>query len=354
MAKKPAIFFSHASKDRESLLALKSALDRITGESLDIFLSSDGQSIPFGENWVHSIEEGLNKAEIMFVFVTQNSLQSDWIFFESGFAYSKGIKVIPVGIGVDVGTLRPPLSLMQGFNINQLESLNNIITVINDKFDLKFKPSFLNSEYNKICAAYSPQSIILNKAIEEIISNIGVYFKDGQKHTQDVEILFSKCKEYFTSQEIKFTYEKKGVAECLLINGIALIKRQEYTDKIIELRISPYKFEDSLNLLINLECNILDEEAKKQKGGISVLCNEKYNYIFKPEDISSIISDEEGFSLSKTNTDGFVFKSLDFSIEKHNTTTYLFIDFPFENNSVIEIVELLNKLFELKIIHSKY
>jgi len=36
----------------------------------------------------------------MFIFVTQNSIKSDWIYFEAGYAYSKGIEVIPVGIGV--------------------------------------------------------------------------------------------------------------------------------------------------------------------------------------------------------------------------------------------------------------
>lgn len=50
----------------------------------------------------------------MFVFISPHSLRSNWLFFESGFAYSRDIKVVPVGIlGVDLGTLSPPLSLLQ-------------------------------------------------------------------------------------------------------------------------------------------------------------------------------------------------------------------------------------------------
>ena len=66
---------------------------KITSGVIQIFMSSDGQSIPFGNNWVHKIEEGLNNAKIMFVFVTPTSIESGWIYFEAGFAYSKGIEV---------------------------------------------------------------------------------------------------------------------------------------------------------------------------------------------------------------------------------------------------------------------
>ena len=90
---KPTIFFSHSSKDRDAILPIKEKLMKITSGVIQIFMSSDGQSIPFGNNWVHKIEEGLNNAKIMFVFVTPTSIESGWIYFEAGFAYSKGIEI---------------------------------------------------------------------------------------------------------------------------------------------------------------------------------------------------------------------------------------------------------------------
>ena len=81
---KPTIFFSHSSHDRELILPVKAKLDMITAQVLDIFMSSDGQSIPFGNNWVHRIEEGLDRAQIMFVFVTPASIDSSWVYFEAG------------------------------------------------------------------------------------------------------------------------------------------------------------------------------------------------------------------------------------------------------------------------------
>ncbi len=102
---------------------------------MDVFLSTDGQSIPLGRNWVHKIEEALEHAGFMVVFVTPNSLRSNWIFFESGFVYGKKTRVVPVGfLGVDLAALSPPLSLLQGFNITSEEGLNNILALTNEVF----------------------------------------------------------------------------------------------------------------------------------------------------------------------------------------------------------------------------
>ena len=47
---KPTIFFSHSSKDSELILPIKKKIQEITGDMVNIFMSSDGQSIPFGRN----------------------------------------------------------------------------------------------------------------------------------------------------------------------------------------------------------------------------------------------------------------------------------------------------------------
>ena len=147
---KPTVFFSHSSKDKEQILAIKDKLNSATGGVLDIFLSSDGQSIPFGTNWVHKVEQGLKDATIMFVFATENSIRSGWIYFEAGFAYSKGIKVVPVGLGVSINDLKAPLSLLQGFDIESADSMNNIIAIINREFDYRFSEAFSPSDYQEI------------------------------------------------------------------------------------------------------------------------------------------------------------------------------------------------------------
>ena len=126
---KPTLFFSHSSKDKDMVLAIKSKVMQYTSGTLEIFQSSDGESIPFGTNWIHKVEEGLKEAKVMFVFVTEKSVASGWIYFEAGYAYSKGVHVIPVGIGINVGDLKAPLNLLQGFNITSADSLNNFLHI---------------------------------------------------------------------------------------------------------------------------------------------------------------------------------------------------------------------------------
>lgn len=170
---KPSIFFSHSSKDKDALVVLKNIIDRKTGKALDIFLSSDGQSIPFGTNWVNRIEQGLKNAKIMFVFVTPNSINSKWIHFESGFAYSKGINVIPVGLYEYIDNLTPPLSLLQGFNISTHDSLNNIIAIINKEFNLAFAEDFI---YDDLVAIKSNMTIKNNSWFNSIDSIEGIVY----------------------------------------------------------------------------------------------------------------------------------------------------------------------------------
>jgi hypothetical protein len=147
---KPATFFSHSSQDKHALAKLKEQFLTKTGGSIDVFLSSDGQSIPFGRNWVHRVEQALNDAKLMVVFVTPSSLRSNWLHFEAGYAYSKKIQVVPVGIGIDLTTVGAPLNLLQGFNITSEAGLNNLIAVVNEAFGHAHAESFTIEDFHVI------------------------------------------------------------------------------------------------------------------------------------------------------------------------------------------------------------
>lgn len=65
---KPTIFFSHSSSDKDVLFKLKELFCDKTAGTIEVFLSSDGQSIPLGKNWVHRVQEALDNAKLMIVF----------------------------------------------------------------------------------------------------------------------------------------------------------------------------------------------------------------------------------------------------------------------------------------------
>ena len=130
---KPIVFLSHSTKNKAELAELKSVLDKRAAGSLEFFLSSDGQSIRFGRNWVVRISDALAHSKLMFVFLSSESADSKWIHFEAGCAYANNIQVVPVCLpGMDLNRVQPPLSLLQGFNFISAESMGNLARICND------------------------------------------------------------------------------------------------------------------------------------------------------------------------------------------------------------------------------
>jgi hypothetical protein len=78
-------------------------------------------------------------------------VNSAWIYFEAGYSYSKDIQVVPLGIsGIDLSDIKPPLSLLQGFNIKSVDGLNNLIAVLNYTFSHSHSGTFTKDEFTQI------------------------------------------------------------------------------------------------------------------------------------------------------------------------------------------------------------
>ena len=179
---KPVIFFSHSSQDLPAILPIRDHLLDGTGNAVEIFMASDGASIPFGRNWLKEIENALSQCKLMFVWMTPASLASDWIPFETGFAYSRGIRVVPIGFqGVRLDDLPAPISILQGFDIANSKGLNNIIAIINEEFSLTFSDlyddEFYVSNVQDVTSEDSPELLRYIRVIQCTYSGIK---HDGQ------------------------------------------------------------------------------------------------------------------------------------------------------------------------------
>jgi len=147
------VFLSHSSKDKSQLLALKELLDRRAVRSLEFFLSSDGQSVRFGRNWVVRISDALANAKLMFLFLSPQSADSKWIHFEAGCAYAQHIEVVPICLpGLELARVTAPLNLLQGFNLHSHEALGNIVRICNQSFDLKMEEAFSVGDFDNVFA----------------------------------------------------------------------------------------------------------------------------------------------------------------------------------------------------------
>lgn len=302
---KPIVFFSHSSKDKEQILAIRDKLDKVTGGVLNIFLSSDGQSIPFGTNWVHKVEQGLQDATLMFVFITDNSVQSDWIYFESGFAYSRGINVIPIGLGVDISGIKAPLNLLQGFNVDSADSLNNIIAIINREFNYSIADGFDYSDYIEILgkSATSPKNRIpftnvVRKAEYTILSQYTS--EDGTRKINDIQIIYDSIISYLDRSNIQYSHSdqynyQKQIVDCIMVNGIRILYLRDKVSSshgaeykkpgYIRFTLSTINFDSSFDTLIN----ILKQLGEKSHY---LVLHFQYNVkcVSNDEDLSSILS----------------------------------------------------------------
>lgn len=156
---KPLVFFSHSSRDAESILRLKQLLVQRTSGTIDFFLSSDGVSIAAGRPWTDQVFAALSSASLVFAFLSPNSLLSQWVFFEAGVAFQRGTPVVPVGIaGVKVGQLPPPMSLLQGFDMDSAQGLNVLVDTINRAFAYAHSTSFSTIDYNFVVRAADTQA----------------------------------------------------------------------------------------------------------------------------------------------------------------------------------------------------
>jgi hypothetical protein len=166
---KPTVFLSHSSRDQAVLGEFKRILEQKTGRAIQMFLSSDGQSIPLGRNWVHRIQQALDETAMMLVLLSPASITSQWIHFEAGYAFSKGLRVVPIAFaGFDLAHLTPPLSLLQGFNLRGADGLNNVIALINQQFDLSFQEDFTDADYIAVFGGGLTNPLGVMAYVEEI------------------------------------------------------------------------------------------------------------------------------------------------------------------------------------------
>ncbi len=233
---KPIVFISHSSRDERMVRKLKEVLTKKVGNTLDIFVSSDGQSIPLGRNWVHEIEQALKKSKIMFVLLSPNSIRSNWIYFEAGFAYSLNIKVVPIGVlGIDLSKIAPPLSLLQGFNINSVETLNNIISILNKEFDYSLETSFDYKEYAEIFGIQTAKTSGIFKEYISLVDDI------SSEVVSAIDKPLEAIIDYFKSNKIEYQSSEKMIDTY----GMSI----EQNEKLFNCKIAPNLIDSTVPLL---------------------------------------------------------------------------------------------------------
>lgn len=356
--KKETVFFSHSSSDCGPLNILKDLVKSKTGSMFEIFLSSDGQSIPFGSNWVHKIEQGLANAVIMFIFVTPNSLKSDWIYFESGYTYAKGIKVIPVGVGVDIASIKPPLNLLQGFNVSSCDGLNNILKIINDEFNTTFPESFTEKEFRMFSEhlCLNTEEFAFNAVVDHIESAITSYTRseDNIKVEIDSIEVFDKCKEIVAANFNDYSFNQNT----LLSSGIRikLFSSDSREGEKVSVAINSQDLSNNFSILKDI---VKQSYKEKEVHYFTVVLNPEYDVVVEELKVSSLISKCKNISFGGLSTASYKYKDIRYTLFEssvYNSRAQMkkVLNIVFKQDTSLDLIyELINMLLNIGIIFRK-
>ena len=99
------IFLSYSNKDKPWVAEFVSAL-----KEAGVKTWFDVHELAPGERWDEKIQQALRESSIIVVILSENSVDSPWIFFELGAAIADKKRIIPVLFG-DIEPQRIPLLL---------------------------------------------------------------------------------------------------------------------------------------------------------------------------------------------------------------------------------------------------
>lgn len=349
---KPIIFFSHSSRDRDAILPIRDRLLKGTGNAIKVFMSSDGASIPFGKNWLKEIEDALTECRLMFVWMTPASIPSNWIPFESGFAYSKDIRVVPIGFqGIRLEDLPAPINILQGFNVTGSASLNNIIAIINDEFSLTFPELFDDIFYQQkvdnLTSEDSPEALDFVQVVEcEMWPRITVDDNTTAKLHVD---WFERLKGILAEQDLSFT-ESSGM---LFGTGFRVtIKTDSDEGKWPLISIDPLALNSTRQAWATASAQLYDSGITYTVFRLQVV-----DGIELPQDESLIgarlLRSEVSFDTHVPHV-LYRYRNIDFRIninrDLRKTTSELVLLVPKENTEPIPMLSLLRLLAERRVL----
>lgn len=128
---KPIIFISHITEEKELALELKQLLEEKFLGMIEIFVSSDEESIALGTRWLDNISNALGSCAIELILCSPQSVKRPWINFEAGAGWIRNISVVPLcHSGMEPSKLPIPLNLLQAIRLSEVSGLKLLLPLI--------------------------------------------------------------------------------------------------------------------------------------------------------------------------------------------------------------------------------
>lgn len=133
------VFISHITEEKDLALLLQERISEDFIGAVDVFVSSDNQSIGAGKIIVNEITQALKTADIALIICSKQSIARPWVNFESGAAWIRGIDPIPVcHTNITPSGLPPPYGVLNGVLASEAAGIETIYRTIAKKGGFRF------------------------------------------------------------------------------------------------------------------------------------------------------------------------------------------------------------------------
>jgi TIR domain len=164
---KPKLFVSHVTEEAPLAEILKAHLSRDFLGLVDIFVSSDMDSIAAGDNWLRRLEQALRESSALLVLCSYASINRPWVNFEVGAAWISSIPIVPIcHSGLRPTGLPMPFNVLQAIEANSESGLKRAYVLVASKLscNLPQKEFFpLISEVIRFEQGYAPRIRVLSE-----------------------------------------------------------------------------------------------------------------------------------------------------------------------------------------------
>jgi hypothetical protein len=144
---KKLVFVSHISEEKELAYLVKDFISNAFLGLIEVFVSTDENSISLGQKWLENITNSLKECSIEIIICSPKSVKRPWINFEAGAGWIRDIPVIPLcHSGIHPDTLPMPLNLLQGANLNSVSELRLLLPILAKAIDSSV-PNFDFSDF---------------------------------------------------------------------------------------------------------------------------------------------------------------------------------------------------------------
>lgn len=158
--KKPNLFISHAASDGEFANVLKTEIEKVFADGVNVFCTSTSGAINASADWLQTIESRLSAAQAVIVIVTPLSIERPWLWFEVGASWlrarSNELAIYPLcAPEIDFSDLPSPLNRLQALSLGKAIDLKLLFEGLIKQFGFGKISVFKASNITKRIPKYS-------------------------------------------------------------------------------------------------------------------------------------------------------------------------------------------------------